>query len=81
MTGWQKLRNQRFSKGQGLLQKEGPLTYDILLQLKFCRDLGAFWKAFRSAYNESHHALDEFSTKANNQTPDTILYGPMYDWP
>ena len=54
---------------------EQPLTYDILLQLKFCRDLGAFLKAFRSAYNESHHALDEFSMKANNQTqPKTACF-------
>ena len=30
---------------------------------------------------ESHHALNELSMKPNNQTPYTIIYGQLYDWP
>ena len=55
---------RRSPKGQGLLRKEGPPTYDILsrnfLLLRFTR----FLKGFRRALNESHPAFVEHSTTA-----------------
>ena len=41
-SGWQKLSLRRALKSQGILQKEGPPTYAILLRLEFCRDSRAF---------------------------------------
>ena len=51
------------AKGQGLLRKEGPPTYATVSQnlvlLQFARSL----KGFHRAFNESHLAFGELSTK------------------
>ena len=51
-------------KGQGLLGKEGPLTYAVLSQnlvlLRFTR----FLKGFHRVLNKSHPAFVELSGKA-----------------
>ena len=57
-------REQRSPKGQGLLRKEGPPTYAIVSRNLVLSRFTRFLKGFHRAFNESHPAFLELSTKA-----------------
>ena len=47
-------RERRSPKGQGLLRKEGPTSYDILLENLVLSQFTRFLKRFPRAFNKSH---------------------------
>ena len=51
-------QERRSTKGQGLLQKEGPPTYAILSQNLVLSRFTRFLKGFHKALNESHPAFN-----------------------
>ena len=57
-------RERRSPKGQGLLRKEGPPTYAILSRNLVLSRFSHFLKGFYRAFNKSHPAFKELSTKA-----------------
>ena len=56
---------RRCTKGQDLLRKEGPPTYDILSRNLVLSRFTRFLKRHHKAFYESHPALGVFSTKVN----------------
>ena len=73
-AGWQMLRERRSTKSQGLLRKEGPLTYTIVAKPRIVSIYAFFERlsqgfqrktsCFHRAFKESHLAFVELSTKA-----------------
>ena len=58
-------RDQRSTKVQGLLRKEGPPTYAILLQNLVLLQFMRFLKGHHRAFCESHPTFGVFSTKVS----------------
>ena len=56
-------REQRSPKGQGLLRKEGPPTYAVLSRNWVMSRFTHFLKGIHRAFNESHPAFVDLSTK------------------
>ena len=54
------------AKRLGLLRKREAPTNAILSRIQVLLLFMRFLKGFRRAFNESHHALEELSMKANN---------------
>ena len=54
---------QRYTKGQGLLQNEGPPTYAILSRNLVLSQFTRFLIGHHRAFYESHPSLGELSTK------------------
>ena len=56
-------QERRSTKGQGLLRKEGSPTYAILSRNLVLSRFTPFLKGFHRAFNESHPAFVDLSTK------------------
>ena len=68
-------RERRSTEGQGLLRKEGPPTYAILLRNLVLSRFTRFLKGFRRAPNESHPAFIKLSTKHHQDVDHYKLPG------